>query len=377
MKKKVCVISLSNIATDSRVLRQIEYLSQEFFVVVIGYGKPAELYTHREDVLWKEIPLPGIGILRNAWKIISRLIQVPLLPRTNPVYKIAREIKCDVYHANNWDALPMAALAAQENGAKLVLDLHESFDSWYWGLSRGLVGSVLRKYAPSVDRSTTVVGNLVEQHHQFGLSPMIIRNIPVIPRESIAPRKTSAEKIHLIHHGVASPTRSSDLMIRVIALCDERYDLHLAFTNLNSRYVGKLRRLADEISPGRVTFHPAYPAMEIVKKIAEYDIGFFPIPPKNYNYLITLPNKLFEFIAAGLAVLIGPSPSMAEIVNEFNCGIVAPSFEPETLANMLNQTTAEQWDLMKLASLKATRQLNADMEMAKLLSIYRDLLMTN
>jgi glycosyltransferase involved in cell wall biosynthesis len=373
MKKTVCVISLSNIAADSRVLRQIEYLSKEYSVIVIGYGTPPKQYFRKCDIVWKEIPLSRLSVVQSVLKLITRLIQVPLLPKTNPAYKMALESNCDAYHANNWDSLPMASLAAKENGAKLVLDLHESFDSWYWGLSSGLVKSVLRKYSPAVDRSTTVVGNLVEQHREFGLTPMVIRNIPAIPLETITPKKTSQENIHLVHHGVASPTRSSDLMIRVIALCDSRYDLHLTFTNLNSRYVNKLRRLAEEISPGRVTFHPAYPAMEIVHNIAEYDIGFFPIPPKNYNYLITLPNKLFEFIAAGLAVLIGPSPSMAEIVNEYHCGVVASSFEPDVLAAVLNQTTAEQWDQMKRASITASKHLNADMEMAKLLDIYKEL----
>jgi len=373
MKRSVCVISLSNIESDSRVLRQIEYLSKRYSVVVIGYGKPSTHFRDESDVTWHEIPLPGIGLLRTVKKLFARFIQIPLMPKTNPAYQIALASKCDVYHANNWDSLPMAALAAQENKAKLVLDLHESYDSWYWGLSRGLVQFVLHKYSPTVDRSTTVVGNLVDQHRKFGLTPAVIRNIPVIPQEMIQPHKTSQNCIHLIHHGIASATRSSDLMIRVLALCDQRYDLHLAFTNINSHYVKQLRRLAEEIAPDRVTFGPAYPAMEIVQNIAKYDIGFFPIPPKNYNYLITLPNKLFEFIAAGLAVFIGPSPSMAEIVNEYHCGKVATSFSPEVLAAELNNTTAEQWDEMKRASFIAAHELNADNEMAKLLAIYETL----
>jgi glycosyltransferase involved in cell wall biosynthesis len=373
MKKSVCVISLSNIASDSRVLRQIEYLSQVYSVVVIGYGKPSMQFAGQADVVWREIPQPRLDFLRLIKKLFVRLIQAPFMPKTSFAYKIALAGKCDAYHANNWDALPMAALAAQETHARLVLDLHESYDAWYWGLSRGLVKSVLRRYVPLVDHSTTVVGNLAEQHRVFGFAPTVIRNIPVIPRESFQMDKTTGDRVHLVHHGIASPTRSSDLMIRVMALCDARYDLHLAFTNLDSHYVKQLRRLADEIAPGRVTFGPAYPAMEIVKNIAQYDVGFFPIPPKNYNYLITLPNKLFEFIAAGLAVVIGPSPSMAEIVNEYHCGKVAASFLPEVLAAELDRTTAEQWDQMKRASRIAVQQLNADNEMQKLLEIYKAL----
>jgi glycosyltransferase involved in cell wall biosynthesis len=90
--------------------------------------------------------------------------------------------------------------------------------------------------------------------------------------------------------------------------------------------------------------------------------------------LIALPNKFFEFIAAGLAVCIGPSLSMAEIVNQYGCGVVAASFEPAVLAGVLNQTTAVEWDEMRQASLRAAQVLNADVEMGKLVQIYRALL---
>ena len=66
MKRSVCVISLSNIESDSRVLRQIEYLSKRYSVVVIGYGKPSKHFRDESDVTWHEIPLPGIGLLRTV-----------------------------------------------------------------------------------------------------------------------------------------------------------------------------------------------------------------------------------------------------------------------------------------------------------------------
>jgi glycosyltransferase involved in cell wall biosynthesis len=108
-------------------------------------------------------------------------------------------------------------------------------------------------------------------------------------------------------------------------------------------------------------------------KITRFDVGIHPIVPTSYNNLIALPNKFFEFIAAGLAVCIGPSPSMAEIVREYHCGVIAPSFEAADIAEVLNRTTAAQWDEMKQASLLASQELNADHEMKKLLDIYQNL----
>ena len=77
----------------------------------------------------------------------------------------------------------------------------------------------------------------------------------------------------------------------------------------------------------------------IVDTIAQYDIGLFLLSPANFNYYHALPNKLFEFVQARLAVAIGPSPEMARIVNDHDLGIVAPDFEPTTMAAHLNALT--------------------------------------
>jgi len=365
MKKSICIISLSQINNDSRVLRQIEYLSEEYILHVIGFGESPGFYTQNKNIVWHQIHRPEDGLARNFYTIFNRFLTIPIFPKSHVVYKIALECKCDIYYVNNWDALPFGVLAARANGSKVVLDLHESYKSWYWGVSAGLVKYVLKKYAEDVNISTTVVKALAEQHHQFGLRPYVIRNIPSL---------TNPEKIRMVYLGIASPERSSELMIRTLALSDTRYDLHLILVNHGSKYIAQLHKLADQIAPDRVTFYPPVAPQDIVQEISKFDVGFFPLPPKNYNYLIALPNKLFEFIAAGLAVVIGPSPSMAKIVNEYHCGKVAPSFSPEDLANLFNRTTPEEWDQMKAGSITASKTLNAEIEMQKLLDLCSELL---
>ena len=103
-------------------------------------------------------------------------------------------------------------------------------------------------------------------------------------------------------------------------------------------------------------------------------MGLFLIPPVNFSYQMTLPNKFFEFIMAGLAVAIGPSPAMASIVEQYGLGVVADSFEPEDLARRLNALSADDIDAMKHRSLAVARELNAENEMRQLLDIYARLL---
>jgi len=374
LKKSICILSLSNIDRDGRVLRQIDYLSQKYLLTVIGYGTPPDRFAKNPGINWRVIKQPGITFLKIIKKIFGRFIQAPFLPKTHPAYRYAVETECVAYLANNWDSLPFAALAARKMDKKLILDLHESYKSWYWGLANNLIKFVFNNYAKDVNASTAVVKPIADEHQQFGLDPIVLRNIPSIPNTLTNINQTNPNKIRLIHHGIASPKRCPEIMIKSLASCDPCYELHLVFVNHESPYTKSLQNLAENVAPGRIFFHPPFPPLEIVQNISKYDIGFFPLPPTNFNYKIALPNKLFEFIAAGLAVCIGPSPSMADIVNQYQCGVVAPSFDPDMLAEILNKTNAEKWDQLKKASLEASKVLNADVEMERLFQIFNDLL---
>lgn len=168
MNKSICIISLSNISHDSRVLRQVEYLSKEYDLQVIGFGECPNEYTDKNNIHWHQIPRPKTSILQILYTLLNRFIIIPFFPRLHPAYKIAVECDCDIYHVNNWDAFPMGARAAKNNNSKVVLDLHESYSSWYWGLSSGMVKYVLKKYSGDVAFSTTVVDALAQQHRKLG-----------------------------------------------------------------------------------------------------------------------------------------------------------------------------------------------------------------
>jgi hypothetical protein len=73
-----------------------------------------------------------------------------------------------------------------------------------------------------------------------------------------------------------------------------------------------------------------------------------------------LPNKLFDFIQARLAVAIGPSPEMAAIVEQWDCGVVSETFEPQSFAEALRELTPESVTRMKANADRAARVLNAD-----------------
>jgi len=79
-------------------------------------------------------------------------------------------------------------------------------------------------------------------------------------------------------------------------------------------------------------------------------------------------------MVAGLGVIIGDSPSMALIVREYGFGVVAPSFEPQDAADVLNALTVEQIVTMRARTRAAAAAINADTEMAKVITMFDQLL---
>jgi len=159
-------------------------------------------------------------------------------------------------------------------------------------------------------------------------------------------------------------------MIRAVALSDPRFTLDLMLMDDDAAHVHDLRRLAEEIAPGRIFFRDPVPPLDIVRTVAEYDIGLCVIQPITYNTLMMLPNKMFEYIQAGLAVCVGPSPAMVEVVRRFGVGVVAASFTPRDVAATLDRLTVDQVEAMRTAALRAARTLNADVEMHKVVDLY-------
>jgi hypothetical protein len=138
----------------------------------------------------------------------------------------------------------------------------------------------------------------------------------------------------------------------------------------------ELKSLSEKIAPGRVFFHDPVLPEEIIGSIACFDVGLCLFPPINYSSYASLPNKFFDFICAGLAVCIGPSPSMEPIVKKYGFGVICDTFDPHDIASALNRVTQEHWADMRKKALEASNVLNAQVEMKKLVSIYESLLMT-
>jgi len=85
-------------------------------------------------------------------------------------------------------------------------------------------------------------------------------------------------------------------------------------------------------------------------------------PPLNRNIEFALPNKLFEALQARLALVMGESTMMTEIIREYSNGVIAQGWSSANLAQSIESLTAEHVTTMKANSDRAARSISAESE---------------
>ena len=118
-----------------------------------------------------------------------------------------------------------------------------------------------------------------------------------------------------------------------------------------------------------VHLHDPVPMEAIPTTLNAFDVGIYLLPPVNFNHVHALPNKLFEFIQARLAVVIGPSPEMAKVVKETGCGTVATEFSAMSLASAVRELTPEKVERYKQQSHHAASVLSAESNKSQFLQL--------
>lgn len=377
--RKALFLTFSHLKHDARVRRQIEFIREQFQPTVVAFDR-------LDDPSVESIVIPVVrpGILSKLLAVLALLTRkyewaYQLIYGQKTISARLSDRKFDLVVANDIETLPLAAKLKGE--AKLIFDAHEYAprhfeDKLIWRvLFKGFNNYLCRRYIPSADRMLTVsVGLAQEYRKNFDIEPVVLTNASSY--HDLAPRKINPDQIKMVHHGAANPSRKIELMIELAKQLDARFTLDLILlspSSANKKTKAYLDWLVGQIDGDRIRILPPVESSKVVATINKYDIGLFLLPPTNFNYQNALPNKLFDFIQARLAVAIGPTPEMAQIVKNHDLGIVSSDFRPGTLATMINALSAEDITRFKENADKASFNLSASTNKTILKKVVSDI----
>ena len=187
-----------------------------------------------------------------------------------------------------------------------------------------------------------------------------MRNAPAW--QDLEPSPVSDDKIRLVHSGSAVPGRSIDKMIEAVKALDDRFSLDFYLTTAGDG--GKYLQTLKDVAGGdpRIRFNDPVKPAELPATLNSYDVGIFWIPPTNTNARLSLPNKFFDFVQARLAVAVGPSIEMAELVRKYSLGVVSESFEVSSITQTLSSLDSQKVRSFKAQAHTHSKELSFDNE---------------
>jgi len=133
-----------------------------------------------------------------------------------------------------------------------------------------------------------------------------------------------------------------------------------------------MRALADELGVGeRVTILPSVPLDHLIGWTREADLGVTLLEDTCENHRLALPNKLFEYIVAGVPVIASALPETERVVREYGIGWTADARDPSSVAEAIRTGLRDGGDPAIAAGLqRAAAELRWAVEQQRLLDLY-------
>ncbi|MDQ3930640.1 MAG: glycosyltransferase, partial [Chloroflexota bacterium] len=138
----------------------------------------------------------------------------------------------------------------------------------------------------------------------------------------------------VLYQGWMSEGRGLESLVRCAPmLAGEAVEVFIGYGD----YQAVLERMAAEEAPGRVYFLPAVSHRELLPYCASADVGLIPYQAVDLNNYYSSPNKLFDYIQAGLPIVASDFPFLHKVIATDNLGVVAELSTPESYAKAINQ----------------------------------------
>lgn len=358
----ILCVSFSDINRDARVLRQIEVLAEFGDVTTVAYGaKPPGATDHLAvDEGLPSLPQTPAGV---ALLTLRRYDKVELTaPAMRAVIRLVGDRKFDLVVANEGRSMGVAHHVAK--GAPVLADMHEWAPeerahvlAWRL-LVKPFMFHQCAKYLPKMADRLVVNDSIGKLYHdRFGVDLHTVRNTG--PYRDVRPSDVLDGRIRLVHSGGAVPGRNIEALIEAVHELPEKFtlDLYLVPARDGGKYLGTLRALIGDDS--RITLHPPVRPDELVDTLNAYDIGIFSLPPLTPNHRYMLPNKIFDFVQARLAVVFNSSPETDRLINEHELGAVAPGFDAAAMRDTLAKITEQDVRVFKQNADRAAKVLNS------------------
>lgn len=328
MKRKVAHLTSVHTPSDPRIaFRECGTLAQAGYdVVLIAAGSVKGLPA---GVRYRGVPLP-----RNRMERMTRTIW--------HVFRAALDERADVYHFHDPE-LMFVGLALRLTGARVVFDVHEDIPldivckTWIPRFLRGPVSAASvvalrllhRGYSAVVAATPSIARHFVDRN------TVVVCNYPSIDELPKAGGDFRTRPESAVYLGHITELRGIVEMVGAMGSrrLGERIRLSLAGAFESEELEHEVRAM-----PGwrRVDFSGWCHRSEVEQLLSSARVGLLILRP-TASFEDSMPTKLYEYLGAGLPVIVSDFLRCSALVREFDCGLVVDPFDTDAIAAAITQ----------------------------------------
>ena len=252
--------------------------------------------------------------------------------------------KAQLLLSNDLDTALPNYFISKLKGIKMVYDSHEYFTETPELINRPRVQRVWKRIesyvVPRLKEMITVCDSIADLFHEkYGVKCHVVRNIP--PRAALLPKGDKKvldlpeDKHLLVLQGSGiNIQRGAEELVESMKYLDDCFLMVIGGGDV----LPILKQMTGQLHiEDRVRFLPRMPYADMMAYTQLAELGFVLDKDTNLNYRFCLPNKLFDFIQAGVPIVASHLVEIEKIIKKYDIGLFIPDHDPKSIAATIRE----------------------------------------
>lgn len=372
--KKVIVSVINDLSTDQRVHKVCTTLhNMGFDVTLVGRRQRKSLPLEKRDYKTKRMFL-----LFEKGPFFYAEFQKRLF------YYLLFQ-KADVLVSNDLDTLLPNYLISKLKGSNLVYDSHELFcevpELQANPAKKNIWKLIERWIFPKLKNIFTVNDSIAKIYNdEYKVDVKVVRNIPLLSNQNKLKNISKADlgipsdkKIIVLQGAGINIDRGSEEAVQAMQFLNNAVLLIIGSGDV----IEVLKQMVLDLKlSDKVVFIGKVPFEKLLQYTHHADLGLTLDKDTNINYRYSLPNKLFDYIHAGVPVLASNLVEIKKIITEYSIGDCIDNHDHKHIADKINSilNDNEKLQLWKKNCKIAAAKLNWEEEEKQLIQVYKQFL---
>ena len=386
---KVVLVSLSDGIDDPRPFRTAQVLADAGHTVTqVGYTSNVLVPGIRN---WEYIGVDPKPVFSSIFRLLLGRLVILIGPsgyaaevwlkRLLPKHlkSTLESYSADCYIAMDYSLLPMLAELSDRYKGRLCYEAREYYQGqnhsdFLWKIS---MPRVIRRIEGTYINKCSIITTVSKGISKLLFENYGLRDLPEVvygfPKEEVRIRNKHSYSRKLVFHGNLSSDREVIRFIRA-------FDFEKAQTTFTIRgngskeYVKALRSLTSSRRyRNTVNVEKSVPYSDLIRVTAEYDFGLIPWQNMRPQKKFSMPNKLFEYLTAGLPIICTNGSEIADLVKEHNIGLVFSYDRIQLLVDGLRELDDSNYEIMKKNVSQFVQNFGFIKQSRKILDLYNNL----